>query len=217
MPTPSASHRWRTISPAEYDLNHRLAELIVQARAGSMAAFEELYNSTARWLIAQVRLLVNNEQAEDILTDVYLQVWRSLDSYDPQRSPPTAWLRLIVRSRALDHMRRERALKTEALTEDIQSSMRTDDGPDHLAARSQEHRLVQASLSEAPLTSQERMLLALAFFHDRTLSEISAMTGLPLGTVKGSLGRARDKLREQFNASVAHVSDERALRQGAGS
>lgn len=217
MPTPSASHRWRTSSPADDDLNHRLAELMAQARAGSLAAFEELYNCTVRWLIAQVRLLVNNEQAEDILTDVYIQVWRSLESYDPERSPPTAWLRMIVRSRALDHMRREKAVQTEALTEEIQASMRSDDGPEHVVAKSQECRLVQALISDAPLTSQERLLLGLAYFHERTLREISALTELPLGTVKSSLGRAREKLRERFIAGVAPASGLRQVRQGAGS
>jgi DNA-directed RNA polymerase specialized sigma24 family protein len=75
---------------------------------------------------------------------------------------------------------------------------------------------VQALLSEAPLSSQERMLLGLAYFHERTLREISEMTALPLGTVKSSLGRARGKLRDQFIAGAAPATDQRKVRQGAG-
>ena len=68
--------------------NQRFGRLIGQAAAGSIDAFEELYNRSARWLLSHVRRLIDDGQAEDVLAEVFIQVWQSLGSYDPARASP---------------------------------------------------------------------------------------------------------------------------------
>lgn len=181
--------------------NRRFAQLISQAQGGSVEAFEQLYERSARWLLSHVRRLVRDGQAEDVLAEVYLQVWRSLASYDPARGPPAVWLSMIARSRALDHLRREQ--RHVALGEaESAGALFTDvaDGPEQLLWRAQQCRLVHLSLNGAPLSNEERMVVGLAYFRDKTQQEIAVLTGLPLGTVKSLMSRAQKKLSVQLAA-----------------
>jgi RNA polymerase sigma-70 factor, ECF subfamily len=179
--------------------NQQFAALIEDARDGSIAAFEQLYDASARWLLSVVRRIVDDGQAEDVLTEVYFQVWKSLARYDPLRSPPAAWLAMIARSRALDHLRRERHTGREEPPSGIVEGA-GDAGPEEILTRCQQSRLVR--LSVANLDRQERLVIALAYFQDCTQSEIARRTGLPLGTVKASMTRAQHKLRSTLLQAV---------------
>jgi RNA polymerase sigma-70 factor (ECF subfamily) len=176
--------------------NARLAALVSAARNGSIVAFEELYERTGRWLLAEVRKFVRDGQAEDVLAEVFLQVWKSLHRFEPGRAPAGAWLKMIARSRALDHLRREKvhapANDGHAFADDEADG---GDGPEQLLSRAEDHRLLHLSLSARRLSSDERMVLGLAYFRDSTQQEIASITGLPLGSVKTIMGRAQDKLR----------------------
>ncbi|MGV3572447.1 MAG: RNA polymerase sigma factor [Ramlibacter sp.] len=193
--------------------NRRFAALIVRAQAGSMSAFDELYERSARWLLSHVRRIVQDDGAEDVLAEVYIQVWRSLASYDAGRGQPAVWLCMIARSRALDHLRREKR-HAHACEEPDADGLPADDGegPEQLLWRAQQGRLVTRSLQQAQLSPQERMVIGLAYYGDKTQQEIARVTGLPLGTVKSLMSRAQRKLGAQFRGGQA----EPGLRDGAG-
>lgn len=90
------------------EINSMLKVTICAAALGDIASFAGLYESTASWLLRLVRRITGPQDAEDVLADVYLQVWRSLPEYDDKRGEPLAWLATIARSRALDRLRTER-------------------------------------------------------------------------------------------------------------
>ena len=182
--------------------NRHLAALIGQARNGDTDAFEQLYRRTARWLLSHVRKLVEDGLAEDVLADVYLQVWKGLATYDEQRAPPGVWLAMIARSRALDHLRGEKRTAHAHENARMEASMEADEaqGPEQLLTRSQRASLLHLCLGSTGLSAEERTVLGLAYFREHTQGEIAAITGWPLGTVKGMLARSQEKLRARMAA-----------------
>lgn len=186
------------------DHNIELARLIARCRSGDVRAFEELYATTVRWMLARIRRMVDDGQAEDVLAEVYLQIWKSLDGYDEQRARPVSWLAMIARSRALDHLRREKRRRGDEPPAGDAGDVASDDSPEQLLSRSQDARLVHLSL--ATLNDDERLVLGLAYFQDCTQPQISSMTGMPLGTVKSLVFRAQQKLRKCFQRVTTSAS-----------
>lgn len=172
-----------------------LAPYIAQALGGKHYAFEEIYRSTSRPLLLVVRKLCA-VHAEDVLAETYLQAWRTLASFDPERCTVVGWLITIATSRARDRMRRERVCHGGA---DGAIEFNGDDrayegaGPEQLLLLDQQRRLLFAAMQS--LRGKERWVLSLAFFLDQSHSEIAATTGMPLGTVKTLLGRSQMQLR----------------------
>ena len=192
--------RWR-------EENEVLLQLIARAGAGDVDAFERIYNRTARWLLSLVRRLVDDGHAEDVLAEVYIQVWKSLGSYDALRAPPRVWLSVIARSRALDHLRREKRAGQVHGSPEMIVTMEPDDpdSPEQLLSRAEDCQLMRMSLATTDLSADERTVLDLAYFRERTQQEISTLTGLPLATVKTIMGRARDKLRAHIGVAADAV------------
>lgn len=181
---------------ARWQRNRELSQWIAAAAQGDVPAFEALYNNTAGWLLARVRRIAGPAHAEDVLAEVFLQVWRSLAHYEVSRGEPLAWLATIARSRALDRVRAELrshggqldAPDDAALEESHQA------GPEELLAAAECASLLR--LSMGALSPKERLVLGMAYFRDCTQSEIAALTGLPLGSVKSLMVRSQQKLRE---------------------
>lgn len=180
--------------------NQHFARLIAQARSGDINAFEALYSGTVRWLLARIRRMVDDGQAEDILAEVYLQVWRSLPTFDESRGPAAVWLAMIARSRAYDHLRREQRISRRAVADGRETEPMHAEGPEQILTREQDARLLRLSITT--LTQDERLVLGLAYFRDSTQQEIATQTGLPLVRVRVLLGRAQQKLRLQFSGSA---------------
>lgn len=180
-----------------HEENRRIAQLIEQARGGDVAAFATLYSSTARWLLSHVRRMVDDSHAEDVLAEVYIQVWNSLATYDQDRAAPRVWLVMIARARALDHLRREKRRSEVHDDAQMQALPALDgfEGPEQLALRAEQCRMVRSSLAGAGLSVDEQQVVGLAYFRDSTHREIAMLTGWPLGTVKSLMRRAQDKLR----------------------
>ena len=175
--------------------NRALGVMIAAAARGDIAAFEALYDSTANWLLGRVRRITGEAHAEDVLSEVFLQVWRSLAVYDGSRGQPLAWLATIARSRALDKLRCERRShggQPEAAGA-FQEEDSHDVGPEQLLVLAERDRLLQRSIGA--LSPKEQMVLGMAYFRECSQSEIAALTGLPLGSVKTLMTRSQQKLR----------------------
>ena len=121
--------------------------------------------------------------------------------FDPARGSPLGWLLTIVHTRALDQ-RRHRAAAGEPPPADEKHDTAGDDPglPDLLALAQARTRLHEALLT---LSSQERWVLALAYFRDPPHADIAATTRLPLGTVKSSILRATNQLRGRLDSPTA--------------
>lgn len=186
--------------PTWQRFNHALCTHISRAKEGDVEAFEQLYMDTASWLLSRIRRLVGDGQAEDVLAEVYLQAWRSLSSFDLARGAATAWLSMIARSRALDHLRYEKCRIAVSDDFEITGEQEIRDGPEQLLSRAQDERMLHLSMSR--LNCEERLVLGLAYFQDCTQTEIAQSTGLPLGTVKSLMSRAQRKLRTHLASTT---------------
>jgi len=173
-----------------------LAALLARVAAGDERAFAQLYDATIDRVFALARRITGDPSiAEDAVGDVYLQVWHHASTYRSARGTVMAWMTVLCRTRALDALRRTGTAvrRAEAPLDDIDVTDRAPSAPDLLAATERESRL-HAALAE--LTTEQRQLLALAYFRGHTHAELAALTGAPLGTVKTQLHRATQKLKQ---------------------
>lgn len=175
-----------------------LRALIDRIAARDTAAMKALYDRVARKLYGlALRVLGNAEWAEDALQDALLQIWRTAGDYRASLSPPMAWLGLIVRSRALDQLRRRRA-EREHLRDDIDdpqtAELPSDDAsPLDSTLASQQASALQQCLMR--LDPRQREMVSLAYLRELSHSELAQQLHLPLGTVKSLIRRGLDQLR----------------------
>lgn len=140
------------------------------------------------------RLLYDRYEAEDVVQDVFLTLWRRPDCFDPQRGTSRAWLLTVVRNRSLDHLRRRPLRPREDLCELAERlpDPRAADVQDELDAAARAEllwRLVDG------LPRCQADLIRRAFVSGQTHQEIANATGLPLGTVKSRIRLGLEKLR----------------------
>ncbi|MEW6119790.1 MAG: sigma-70 family RNA polymerase sigma factor [Pseudomonadota bacterium] len=172
-----------------------IAHLIQRMAAGDEAALARLYDLTlARVHALALRITGRRDLAEEACVEAYWQAWREAMRYDAARGQPLAWLMVIVRSRAIDTLRRlDRATSCPDPETHLDEALNPDASPlDQLMASERASALGRAL---ADLTPVQRQMVGLAFYKDLSHQEISDQTGLPLGTVKSHLKRAQNALR----------------------
>jgi RNA polymerase sigma-70 factor (ECF subfamily) len=164
--------------------------LLVRAIAGGdRQALARLYDRYASVLLAlALRIIRDRREAEDLLHDVFLEVWRSAKDYDLTRGRVRTWLIIRMRSRALDVTKSARVSRRSGDPEVIE---RMADERD--IGGSPDRQRVRAAI--AALTADQRQVLELAYFEGQSCSEIAERIGVPIGTVKSRLAAALGKLR----------------------
>jgi RNA polymerase sigma-70 factor (ECF subfamily) len=167
--------------------------LVSAIRSGDDQAMAQLYEcySAIVYSVA-LRVLGDTGAAEDILQEVFMQLWRSPDVFDANRGSLAGWLAVITRNRAIDSLRKRRP---EADLADVVLSVEPD-----LANTADWSRMlekIRAALGSMPLP--QRSALEMAFFEGLTHTEIAAKTGEPLGTIKTRIRAALVTLRKAFN------------------
>ena len=177
-------------------------ELLRRVAAGDQAALGELYDRFSGLLLALARRVLGNDQdAEEVLQEVFLQVWNQARRYDPSRSSVSTWLVLITRSRSIDRLRsrqvKDRTL--QGLKQENPSTHTSPEGPGSVLWSERRQRL-NSEMSELP--AEQRQILQLAFFKGMTQSEIAQSTGIPLGTVKTRTLLAMKKLRRALSDEI---------------
>jgi RNA polymerase sigma-70 factor (ECF subfamily) len=179
------------------------ADIALMARvvARDEAAIGELYDRHNRLLFGLIlRILRERSEAEDVLQEVFLQVWTRAATYNVALGSPAGWLVRIARNRAIDRMRanavRVRAVEGAAPPTEPAN-------PEVNAALTEQQRAVARALESLP--EDQRLLIEHAYFQGLTQSELAERFKLPLGTVKtrvrSGMIALRDRLREAFIAS----------------
>jgi RNA polymerase sigma-70 factor (ECF subfamily) len=139
------------------------------------------------------RMLSSRESAEEIVQESFLAVWRLAGSYHVERGRLKDWLLQIVRNRCIDRLRRERGFGTIG---EIDPALPDPQLPEAWVVASQEELRQEVSAALALLPAEQREAVDLAYFSGLSQQEISDRTGTPLGTVKGRMRLAMDKLRQ---------------------
>jgi len=161
-----------------------LEDFIRRAAKGDAPAIAALYDSTSRLVFGLImRILGDRFAAEEVLLDVYTQVWRQASSYEEQRGTPLAWLMTMARTRAIDRMRSSKQDLQRKEPLDLAVYQKSGEaGPEEATAISERRTLVRSALDA--LSPQQREVIELAYYSGLSHSEIAAHLGHPLGTVK---------------------------------
>jgi RNA polymerase sigma-70 factor (ECF subfamily) len=169
------------------------AMLVSAVRSGDDQAMAQLYErySPIVYSVA-LRVLGDTAAAEDILQEVFLQLWRNPDVFDASRGSLPGWLAVIARNRAIDSLRKRRP---ETNVSDVIVSIEPD-----LASGAEWSRALEKIRSAlASMSSPQRSALEMAFFEGLTHAEIATKTGEPLGTIKTRIRAGLGALRKVFN------------------
>ncbi len=180
---------------------------------GDRAAFAALYRCTSAHLFGVIlRINSNRAQAEDLLQDVFVNVWRAASGFDAARAQAMTWLTSIARNRAIDSLRRRRTEVSTVSTHaagaeddedvDLLALIPTDEhGP--LGLLQQAVQAHQVSRCVDQLSAQQQQCVALAYYQGLSHAEVAVHLVQPLGTVKSWLRRALQSLKDCLGAAGA--------------
>lgn len=197
-----------------------LAQLLARIALGDRAAFDALYRKTsARAFGVVLRINTDRAQAEDVLQEVFVNVWRAAGSFDVARSQPMTWLLSVARNRAIDSLRRKQA--QPATTSRYRSSgddpdddvdlldAVASDEPGPLELLSQASEAARLGRCMDALSPEQRAGLALAYYQGLSHEEVALSMRRPLGTVKSWVRRGLLSLRQCLD----HVADAASTRR----
>jgi len=175
------------------DTDIQLLKAIVARDEAALAKLYDGYRVILFGLL--MRILNNREEAEDVLQEVFLQVWRRAADFDENRGRPFTWLVTMTRSRGIDRLRTLAARERVAIAGAREDSEVVSDAASD-AFRSEQRGLVTNALEQLP--DEQKRPLMLAYFDGLTQSEIAARLGAPLGTVKTRMRTGLIKLRDML-------------------
>jgi RNA polymerase sigma-70 factor, ECF subfamily len=151
---------------------------------GDREAFSRFYDGFAGLAFGLIRRIVRDPAAcEEVLQEVFWQIWREAARYDPRRGSPEAWVVMRAKTRAIDRLRAmRRREKTFVAPADDSLNRSTEEPGENPGVAAETRGLVRSALNALP--ESQRRVVELAFFEGLTQSEIASRLGEPLGTVK---------------------------------
>ena len=168
-----------------------LIQKIVQRDESALAALYDRYASLLSSLLN--RILRDTQASEEILQDVFYQLWRNAAQFDPARGSLPGWLAVIARNRAISRLRRHNPSEGEEL---LETTVIVPANLENALAQQQLLGRVKGALEN--LSSEQRAAIELAYFEGLTHSEIASKTGDPLGTVKTRIRSAVESLKRNL-------------------
>jgi RNA polymerase sigma-70 factor (ECF subfamily) len=185
--------------------------LLARLRDGEEAALGQLWSRYAALLYSQALAVLHNPtEAEDVVAEVFSEVWRRAAGYHPERARPVAWLVTLVRRRSIDRLRERRsyekagerlALENGCCRQYANSNGEENhgDGVEEQVHLSEVRALLEQALQYLP--ERQRETVCMVYFHGLTQKEIAARTSTPLGTVKTRLELGLRKMRERIRGA----------------
>jgi len=209
-------------APPNDALAQELSRWLARIALGDRGAFESLYRKTAPTVLGVVlRINTNRGEAEEVLQEVYVNVWRAAGSFDVARSQPMTWLISVARNRAIDSLRRRKA--EPATTSRFQSAGDDPDdeqdilqvmpseepGPMELLSRASEAARLDRCMQA--LSREQRASIALAYYQGLSHQEVAQSLQQPLGSVKSWVRRGLLSLRGCLDQVAGLVDAARKL------
>ena len=175
-----------------------LMELLDRIALQDDTALKKLYERTSSQLFGlALRIVRQRDAAEDVLQEAFMSIWRGATNYRASLSPPMAWLGLVVRSRALDALRKrtnDRADLMNDLDDEMSQTLEGDSpNPMDMADASEQAFALHQCLGK--LDHKQREVVSLAYLRDQSHGELAEQLQLPLGTVKTWIRRGLEQLR----------------------
>ena len=177
-------------------------QLIQRAAAQDREAFSQLYDRFSSLVFSlAMRMLRAQSDAEDLLQEVFMQVWRQAGSYSQERGSPEAWIINIARSRAIDKLRAIRRRDKSFILTDDPAAAESPDNVESAVGESEAKLAMNSALANLP--EAQRRVLELAYFSGLSQSEIAEHLAEPLGTVKTRMRAAIQRLRGMLGTQAA--------------
>jgi RNA polymerase sigma-70 factor, ECF subfamily len=147
-----------------------------------------------------MRMLRMPSDAEDLLQEVFVQVWHQANRYSEERGSPEAWIINIARSRAIDKLRARRRMEKSFVLTDDPSKSESNENVESSAAEAEARLTMNSALANLP--EAQRRVLALAYFEGLSQTEIADRLKEPLGTVKTRMRSGIQRLRDMLGTKV---------------
>jgi RNA polymerase sigma-70 factor (ECF subfamily) len=190
--------------PPDRDLNGEQARLVGAMARGDKTALAGLYDQLGGPLYSLAhRMLGDAAEAQDLVQDIFLQLWRTAATYDTGRGSVFAWAATLTRNRAIDRirMRRRRSEILSTAAPELQPAAPATDADSAVTLWFREKAAaVRAALAELP--ADQRTAIELAFFSGLTQQEIAERLGEPLGTIKARIRRGLLRLKDRLPARL---------------
>ncbi|HJT21116.1 MAG TPA: sigma-70 family RNA polymerase sigma factor [Nitrospira sp.] len=181
--------------------------LLARIAKGDQQAFSQLYDHTSTLLYTlALRILGNRDETDELLQDVYLEVWRKVARYDVGRGTPVAWLITLTRSRAIDRLRARtaRGQQSTASLDDQAAAQARDLGPSPFETQADQELRMAVGTAITSLPPAQQQAIELAYYEGLSHMEIAARLNQPLGTVKTRIKLGMSKLRDSLRHCWNH-------------
>lgn len=186
--------------PEDSSARDHAGELLVRIAAGERAAFGQLYDMLAPRAFGLIlRVLVNRALSEEVLQDVFLEVWQSASRFAPNKGQGRSWVLTIAHRRAVDRVRSTRASTERDEKAGLRELNTVQDSVDDQVALRIESRRVARAMDALPDPQREALLLA--YIGGYSQSEIAALVGSPLGTIKTRMRDGLSRLRQEMGVT----------------
>ncbi len=189
---------WCTIPVNQQTTDQQLITAIGQSNTGALGRLYDLY--AGKMLGLAYRVLGNRRDAEDLIHDVFCEVWNKATSYDSQRGSVQSWLLLRTRSRALDRLRKLQTARKYALLTMHENNLAAQ--PKSSGETDADHQRAVLAINNLPLP--QRQVIELKYYRGLSLAEIAERCATPIGTVKSRLSAALRKLRNELGPGELH-------------
>lgn len=177
------------------------ADLLVRTASGDQAAFADLYDMLSSRVFGLIRrVLVDPSQSEEVLQEVFLEIWQSASSFAPKKGQGRSWVLTIAHRRAVDRVRASQA----SADRDVRIGARDAHTPQEGIAEQVELRIEGRRVVRAlrTLPDPQREAITLAYFGGYSQSEIAALVGAPLGTIKTRMRDGLTRLRQEMGVTL---------------
>ena len=187
-------------APRSPERDREMSYLLGRAARGDGAAFEQLYELTSGAVYGMaLRMLGDRETAAEVTQEVFVEVWRQANRFDPSRGSVMTWVTMIGHRRAVDRVRRDRA-RTDRQERAARLSDAPGASPSDEAIAGEERTTVRAAVAALPPLQREA--LTLAYFGGHTYPEVAALLQIPIGTAKTRIRQGLQRLREQMELAT---------------